>query len=406
MDLYSGLPYWIAKNPLNNYFNPLKSNHATEVVIIGAGITGALVAHELCTAGIKCTIIDKRSLSTGSSTASTALLQYEIDTPLSKLVDMVGEQSGVKSYQACLQSITDIENVFRQIKYDPDFKRVPSVYYASNKKGYELIKQEYQVRTKHALPVTFLSKKELNDKYGIKAPGALENNVSAQMDAYAGATHLISYHMKHSNLRVYTHTEVSDYQEFPGIYRLTTTAGNKVECKYLVIAAGFESGKFLPKQVMELTSTYALVSEPVEEKYLWPNKSLVWETAEPYIYIRTDGKNRIIMGGEDEDFKNPVLRDRLLRSKTEKLEKKFRKLFPNIPFKTEMAWCGTFSSTKDGLPFIGNWPGRERMFYALGYGGNGITFSMVAAQLIRNKLKGIKDDREKIFGFERSDLNV
>lgn len=82
MDLYSGLPYWIAKNRLYNYFNPLKSDYSTDVAIIGAGITGALVAHELCTAGIKCAVIDKRSITTGSSTASTALLQYEIDTPL------------------------------------------------------------------------------------------------------------------------------------------------------------------------------------------------------------------------------------------------------------------------------------------------------------------------------------
>ncbi|WP_229717408.1 FAD-dependent oxidoreductase [Parapedobacter defluvii] len=66
-----------------------------------------------------------------------------------------------------------------------------------------------------------------------------------------------------------------------------------------------------------------------------------------------------------------------------------------------MAWCGTFSSTDDGLPYIGPWSGRKRMFFALGYGGNGITFSMIAAQLIKNKLKGIKDERENVFGFER-----
>ena len=152
---------------------------------------------------------------------------------------------------------------------------------------------------------------------------------------------------------------------------------------------------------MKLTSTYALVSEPVDEKYIWHKKSLIWETKEPYIYIRTDNENRIIVGGEDEEFKDPVKRDSLLRKKVSVLEKKFKKLFPDIPFKTDMAWCGTFSSTDDGLPYIGVWPGADRMFYALGYGGNGITFSMIAAQLIKNKLKGIGDKRENIFGFNR-----
>lgn len=401
MDLYSGLPYWMAKNPLYNYFNPLKSNIAADVVIIGGGITGALVAHELCRAGIKCTLIDKRSITAGSSTASTALLQYEIDTLLCEMVKIIDEDLAVMAYKACLQSITDIENVFKSIDFNPDFERVPSVYYASNKKGEKLIEKEYEIRKKHKLPVNFLDKKELLNKYGIKASGSLENNVSAQIDAYKAATHLIDYHMTKNGLNVFTHTEVDKYSETSKGYELLTIDGYKIKCKNVVIAAGFEAGKFLPKQVMNLTSTYAIISEPVDEKYIWHKRSLIWETQEPYLYIRTDNKNRIIVGGEDEEFRDPVKRDELLRKKVSILERKIKKLFPHIPFKTDMAWCGTFSSTKDGLPYIGNWPGKKRMFYALGYGGNGITFSMIAAQLIKNKLSGTKDEREKVFGFER-----
>lgn len=401
MDLYSGLPYWIAKNPLYNYFNPLRSSISTDVVIIGAGITGALVAHELCRAGITCIVIDKRSITTGSSTASTALLQYEIDTPLCEMVKMINEKDAVMAYRSCLQSITDIEDVFKSIDFNPDFERVPSVFYASNKKGKKLIEREYEIRRKYELPVEFLDKKELLKKYGIKAPASLENNVSAQIDAYKAATHLIDYHMRKSDLTVFTHTEIEKYKETTQGYELITTDGNKIKCKNVVIAAGFEAGRFLPKQIMDLTSTYAIISQPVDEKYIWHERSLIWETQEPYLYIRTDNKNRIIVGGEDEEFKNPVKRDQLLRKKVAILEKKIKKLFPHIPFQTDMAWCGTFSSTKDGLPYIGNWPGKKRMFYALGYGGNGITFSMIAAQLIRNKLQGIKDERERVFGFER-----
>lgn len=401
MELYAGLPYWIIKNPLYNYFNPLRSDEQAEVVIIGSGITGALVAHELCSAGIKCAIVDKRDISSGSSVASTALLQYEIDTPLFKMAEMLKESLAVKAYESCLQSITDIDNVFKGIGYDPDFKKVPSVFYASNRKGLDIIKTEYVIRKKHNLPVDYLSKKELKEKYGISAPGALSNHASAQLDAYAAATHLIDYHMKNSDLKVFSHTVVESCDQKGGSYEVVSEEGKKIKCGYVVIAAGFEAGKFLPKKVMKLTSTYALISQPLEEKYIWPDKSLIWETREPYLYIRTSNENRIIVGGEDIEFKNPRLRDSLLRKKTHTLEKKIKKLFPEIPFVTDMAWCGTFSSTDDGLPFIGNWPGNDRMFYALGYGGNGITFSMIAAQIIKNKLKGIKDDREEVFSFER-----
>lgn len=401
MDLHSGLPYWIARNPLYNYFNPLQSDYSTDVVIIGSGITGALVAHELCTAGIKCAVIDKRSISTGSSIASTALLQYEIDTPLSELLEMMDEESAVKAYECCLQSITDIENVFKSIGFNPDFERVPSIYYASNKKGLDLIKKEYVVRKRYGLPVEFLNEDDLYQMYGIKAPGALENNDSAQIDAYKAATHLIKHHLDSGDMEVFSHTEIDEYNELPNGYILTTATGKKIQCNYVIVAAGFEAGKFLPEQVMKLTSTYAIVSQPVAPEYIWNGRSLIWETAEPYLYIRTTDKNRIIVGGEDVDFKNEVIRDGLMRRKFATLEKKFNKLFPDIPFVTEMSWTGTFSSTEDGLPFIGAWSGKERMLYALGYGGNGITFSMIAAQMLRNKLEGKKDDREEVFGFER-----
>ncbi len=403
MDLYSGLPYWIAKNKLYNYFRPLPEDLETEIVIVGGGITGALIAHELCHNGIPCTLIDKRSLSTGSSVASTALLQYEIDTPMHILAQQYGEEFAYKAYLSCLQSITDLEKVFHQVRFNPDFTKVPSIYYASDPKGVKSIRQEYELRRKYRLPVTYLSDQELEKDYGFSAPCALVNNVSAQMDPYAASTHLLRYHMERGSLCVFTQTEIIKFKRLVHGYALTTGTGKKITCKYLIVAAGFESGNFLPKKVMELTSTYAILSQPVPEEEFWPGKALIWETADPYLYIRTSG-NRILVGGEDIEFKSPVARDALLRKKVRILEKKFAKLFPNIPFKTDMAWCGTFSSTSDGLPFIGNWPGLPNMFYALGYGGNGITFSMIAAQIIRHKLQGYKDDREEIFGFERDKL--
>ena len=371
MDLHSGLPYWVVKNSLLDYFHPLEDDFSTDIVVVGSGITGALMVHELCSAGLRCCMVDKRSIATGSSIASTALLQYEIDVPLCEMAEIIGEDNAVSAYRASLASIADIEKVLKETGVDADFEKRPSLFYAS-------------------IP------------NNIEVPGnALLNRVSAQMDAYKAATGLLLYHMKKDGLEIFTHTGVTECVEMPEGYIIETDRGHKIECKYVIIAAGFEAGKFLSREIMDLTSTYALVSHPVDSKDLWPEQCLIWETAEPYLYIRTTRGNRIIVGGEDEKFSDPERRDALLRKKTLVLEKKFRRLFPSIPFKTEMAWCGTFSTTKDGLPFIGNCPDKDRMFFDLGYGGNGITFSMIGAQIICKKLQGIDDERGRIFGYER-----
>ncbi len=401
MDLHSGLPYWVVKNELYNYFNPLKVDCAIDVAIIGSGITGALMAHELCSAGISCAVFDKRTIATGSTAASTAQLQYEIDVPLSEMTGMVGEDTAAKAYHASLQSITDIESVFQETGLAPDFGRVSSVYLASNRRGLKLLEREYEIRRKHGLPVEFLQPEALFEAHRIEGLGALKNNESAQMDCYRAATGLLEHHIKKNGLSLFSHTDIVEYSEQRGGYKLLTGEGLTVKCKYVVIAAGFEAGRFLPKQVMNLHSTYALVSQPVTPSQLWPERSLIWETAQPYFYMRTTSDNRMMIGGEDVAFRSPERRDRLLRWKIKRLERQFKKIYPEVPFVVDMAWCGTFSSTADGLPFIGPWPGRKRMFFALGYGGNGITFSMIAAQVIRNKLLGLKDDRQKVFGFER-----
>ncbi len=401
MDLHSGLPFWLVRNALYEYYHPLRENYQTEVAIIGAGITGALVAHELCAAGIACAVFDKRTPSTGSTAASTALLQYETDVPLCEMIKRVGEKTAVGAYQASVQSITDMETLFGTLPVDCDFQKMSSLYLARNRRGNRLLEKEYEVRRKHGIPVEFLSREALLQTHGLEAFSALKNREAAQLDAYRAAIGLLRYHLEKQQLSLFTHTSIEKTKETSSGYELLTATGKIVRCRYLVIAAGFEADKFLPKQVARLHSTYALISQPVPESCLWPERSLIWETGNPYLYMRVTSDNRIIAGGEDVPFKNPQARDLLLRKKVLALEKKIKKLLPDIPFVTDMSWCGTFGATRDGLPYIGCWPGKEKMLFALGYGGNGITFGMIAAQVIRNQIKGQPDERTKLFGFTR-----
>ncbi len=166
-------------------------------------------------------------------------------------------------------------------------------------------------------------------------------------------------------------------------------------------APGYELKQFLPKKVMALNSTYALVTQPLPEEVLWKDKCLIWETRRPYFYLRTTADNRIMMGGEDVSFKDPVARDQLLEKKTEALLQKCNELFPTLKIAADFYWCGTFGETGDSLPTIGKYPGIDNVYFALGYGGNGTSFSVIAAEVICNLLLGKPDDRTALFSFTR-----
>lgn len=63
------------------WFAVLRKSVRCDVVIAGAGITGALMADTLSAADLKVVVTDRRDAGQGSTSASTALHQDEIDTP-------------------------------------------------------------------------------------------------------------------------------------------------------------------------------------------------------------------------------------------------------------------------------------------------------------------------------------
>jgi glycine/D-amino acid oxidase-like deaminating enzyme len=153
-------------------------------------------------------------------------------------------------------------------------------------------------------------------------------------------------------------------------------------------------------RIVDLNSSYALVSEPLPGAP-WPDECLIREHADPCLYFRTTEDHRVIIGGGDEPFRNPEKRDALIPAKTKLLLEKFGSYFPRLPLETAFAWAGTFGETRDGLACIGQVPEYPRAFFTLGFGGNGITYSLLAAEIIRDTLQGLRSPYDGLFGFNR-----
>ena len=76
-------------------------------------------------------------------------------------------------------------------------------------------------------------------------------------------------------------------------------------------------------------------------------------------------------------------------------------MFPDVEYEVAYAWAGTFGETNDGLAYIGRSPERTNDYFALGYGGNGITMSVVAARLIVDDYMGRENPDARIYRFGR-----
>jgi glycine/D-amino acid oxidase-like deaminating enzyme len=91
----------------------------------------------------------------------------------------------------------------------------------------------------------------------------------------------------------------------------------------------------------------------------------------------------------------------LLAAKTKTLVARTNELLPDIEFEPAFAWTGTFGETEDGLPYIGAHPEWPNTDVALCYGGNGITYGALAAEIIRDSLCGRRNTDAELFRFDR-----
>ena len=125
MDVVSPQAFWLIRNGLGEVPEPLPTNRRCDVLVIGAGITGALVADALTAEGLHVIAIDRRNPGLGSTSASTALLQYELDIHLADLITRVGRERAVAGYRACLEGVRAIARIANDLTDDVDFRRRP-----------------------------------------------------------------------------------------------------------------------------------------------------------------------------------------------------------------------------------------------------------------------------------------
>lgn len=401
MDLQSGYPYSLVRYGLPFNYPRLDRDLSTDVLIIGGGISGALAAFYLTEAGIPATVVDARTIGLGSTCASTSLLQYEIDVPLTELSEKIGEKNAVTAYHLCYESISALEKICKKIKA-PWFDRKQSLFVASYKKDLELIRKEFAARKAAGFEVDYWDAETIKINMGFEAPCAIYSAVAAQTDAYM-LTHSLHQYNISKGMEVFDKTGVTGIRHTRNGVIATTSEGYHIKAKYLVIATGYEASQYIKEPLIELRSTYAVVSESVAGENCWYNDCLIWETKDPYLYMRPTMDKRLLIGGRDEEFYNPSRRDKLIHQKAAALKRDFEKKFPHIPFIPEFKWTGTFITTADGLPFIGNYPAMPRTFFALGFGGNGITFSQIAAKMLADIIQGKKEKVHSMFAFGRGE---
>lgn len=401
MDLKSNEPFWLLKNGLVASYPSLKNDEECDVLIIGGGITGSLIAHQMIKDGYQTILIDKREVCNGSTSATTSMLQYEIDVPLYKLIEMIGEKGAVESYKACSKSIDQIAKLTKEIKSRSGFKRKQSLYFASKKKDAVWLEKEYEARKKAGFDVAWLGTEEIEEKFSFQNTyGGILSKQGASIDAFKFAHELLRFNVN-KGLKIFDKTEMKSVKYLRNHNLALTTDGFNIKAKKIIYCIGYESKMLIKENFVNLKSTYAIVSEIDKDKFKNIEHTLVWNTDDPYIYMRSTDDERLLIGGGDEDFYDPEKRDSVLDKKEKEIRRHLKRIQPDYHFYTDFVWAGTFGETKDGLPYISTHENFKNSYFVLGFGGNGITFSVTGMEMASAFMKNETHKLSEYFKFGR-----
>ena len=394
-DLRTGTPYWLRRGEVRVVCSPLAANLVVDVAVIGAGVSGALVVDAFLRSGKSVAVLDRRGPVKGSTPASTALLQFEIDQPLIHLAQKIGHERAVRAYWRSATAVDFLRGRIADLGLRCGFRERLTVYLPGNVLNVTELKREAAARAEVGLRSQFISADELRALTGIEKPGAILSSGAGEVDPAALVAGLWRSALSRG-ARIHAPTEVVDIDPGRAHVTLATADGHSVRARHAVFATGYELVKLVKARRHSVMSTWAMATVPQPER-LWPSRCLIWEAADPYLYMRTTLDGRVIVGGEDEEFSDEEKRDALIPKKIAAIRRKLEKLLPGLDTTPEFTWAGCFGASATGLPAIGEIPGAARCFAVLGYGGNGITFGVIAAQVIQRAILGLQDPDADLF---------
>lgn len=364
---------------------------AADVCIIGAGITGSFLAERFTRMGKSVILIDRREPERGSTAASTAMLQWEIDAPLLELEDRLGFEAAKTIAVQCRNAVQEIGALTRDLGVDCGYRDLAAIYLSGDQLDANELKEEHKLRIRMGFEGVCLDRDGLAAR-GYEGDAGLLYPGSAEADPMALARGLLDAARARGAL-VLSPAIAVDYDWTRSGVEVAMAEGAFVKAGVLLLANGYEMPGFVPSTLHSITSSWAIASKPLAgRRAKHAVDTLVWEAADPYLYFRPAPGGRIVVGGEDEEIRDPKERDAMIGEKTKAIIAKLEARCPALKgLEAEFAWSGFFGETADSLPLIGRVPGYGRCYAAFGYGGNGITFSYMASRLVARMIAGERE---------------
>ena len=389
--------YWVASaGHFPDDDGPVAADMDVDVAIVGAGFTGLATALFLAREqGIQAVVLEANHSAWGCTSRNGGQGQNASGRLYrSQWIQRWGKQTALQLDAEIREGFQTFKNLVAEIPCDP--QPGGHLYIAHRAKKLEFLRNEGQVmREVFGYDTHLLGADEVRQHYVNDAEccGALHepDGIGVHPLKLAFGYQRLARQL---GVKVHTASPVMAMETRQGIHYLKTPSGT-VRAR----AVGFATGgytsnglhKSLDAKIMPILSN-SLVTRVLTEQELaatnFKTHQVITDTRTLRFYYRKLPDNRVQIGSRSAitgaDAPNPVHMAKLVDG----LHRKFPAL---QGIQIDYSWWGWVDVSHDMMPRIMQPNPRESVFYALGYGGNGVSFSAHAGRRMAQRIAGKAD---------------
>lgn len=376
----STTPYWASSASFPR-FPSLADDVVTDVVVVGAGVTGLTTAYLLAKAGRRVVVLERDRCAMTDTGHTSAHLTMVTDLRLTELVTRFGRDHAQAVWDAGLAAIATIDDIVAEHAIDGGFEWVDGYLHAApqndDRDEAARLQEDATLARDMGFDAEFVETVPLMNLPGIRFAD------QARIHPRRYLAGLVKAFVAWGG-RIYEHSAVDEFCDDP---RAVKVAGYTVRCEDIVIAthnplvglAGF-AGATLFQTKLALYTSYVVAGRVPPDTV--PD-ALWWDTGDPYSYLRVEPHanfDMIVLGGAD--HKTGQQDD--TESCFHRLEERLLTIAPRVD--VTYRWSGQVIETPDGLPYIGETEAHQ--YAATGYAGNGLTFGTLAGMMMSDAILG------------------
>lgn len=357
-----------------------------DVLIAGGGITGITTALLLQKAGKNCLVAEAHNLCFGTTGGTTS----HINTFFDNSYDVIQSDFGTRAAQLIASATNEARELFRrhveEYNIDCGFAEKNGYLYAVDEQQAAKLDKIYNASKEAGVAIEYTRE--------IPVPVPFTKAVVYPRQAQVHPTrYVLALAKAFESLggTILEHCPVDRFHRDGDILNVDTGQG-AVKAKALIWATHIPPGINLLHFRNGPYRSYAIAVTLNNNAY--PD-ALAYDMFDPYHYYRTqtiDGTNYLIVGGEDHKTAH-----------LENTEACFNNLIAHTRTYFDVAtvthrWSSQYFEPSDGLAYIGHLPGNpENVYVATGFGGNGITYSHIAAITLSDLLTRGESDYADLF---------